>query len=734
MRTLESIALYDSGRAVNLAAEGELAERVAASHVSDNFFSTLGSEPLIGRSFRPGENEPGAGSVAVLSHALWQQRYGGDRGIVGRDILVDSERLTIVGVMPPSFAFPSADVRIWLPYTLNRQSAVDLWGSRAPGGYLLARLAPGVATASVRAELLSLVPEMRASNTIWQLPPDHGQDWQVLPLREQLVGDVRTQLLVILGAVGCVLLVACANVAGLLLADARGRHREIAVRHALGAGRGRLVRQLLTESAALGLIGGAAGLALAFWSIPVLVGILPADIPRAGEIGVDAWVLGFTLLVSALTGLAFGVVPALRTSRLDMQASLEAKSRESRASPGRAASMLVVGQVALAVLLVIGAGLLVRSLGELLRVDPGFRAAGVVTARITPPESRFGNESEAMLTDRFDVPRLLFYDQVLERVAGLPGIEQVEAVSLPPLVPFSGGVGQFIFETEDRRYVAGQYAPAYWDRRVTPGYFPTMGLAIVRGRPLLDSDRIGGVAVINETMALEHWPGEDPIGKRFKVAWAEDWMTVVGVVRDVMYDGPAAEVGPEVYRPFAQAPAREMSLVMRSSLSLPVLSARLREVVAGVDPTVPVSDVRTLDQFASNAVARSRFTTQLLGAFAAVALALAAIGIYGLLSYVVSRRTREIGVRMALGASRIGVLQMVLGRALILAGIGTLLGLAGALGATRLLQGLLFGVSTTDGLTFTVVPLILVAVALVAAYLPASRATRIDPTVALRLE
>jgi len=731
---LASAALYDTGLAVNLAAEGELAERVSASHVSDNFFTTLGVEPLLGRTFRPGENEPGATGVVVLSHALWRQRHGGDPAIVGREILVDSEPRTVVGVMPPTLAFPAADVRIWLPFRLDRLSAVDLWGSRAPRGQIVGRLSSAATPADVRREFLSVVPEMRASNTIWPLPPDYGQGWQILPLQEQIVGDVRTRLLVIFGAVGCVLLIACANVAGLLLADARGRQRELAVRHALGAGRGRLVRQLLTESAVLGLLGGTAGLVLAVWGIPLLLGTLPDDVPRAAEIGIDAWVLGFTLLVSLLTGLAFGAVPALRSSRADVQASLKSESRESSGSPGRAAGALVVGEVALAVLLVTGAGLLIRSFAALLQVDPGFRASGLVTARITPPESRFGNESDPLLTDELHAPRRVFYDQVLERVAGLPGVEAMEAVSLPPLVPFSGGVGQYIFETEDDRYVPGGLSSAFWDRRVTPGYLRLMGLTIVRGRGLQDSDRFQDVAVINETMAREHWPGDDPVGKRFKVSWAQDWSTVVGVVRDVMYDGPAGDIGPEVYRPFAHLPARDMSLVMRSSLPLPALTASLRDVVAQVDPTVPVSDVRTLDQLASNAVAGSRFTMLLLGAFAAVALALAAVGLYGLLSYVVHRRTREIGVRMALGAPRTGVLLMVLRRALALTVAGTFLGVAAALGATRLLQGLLFGVSTTDALTFAVVPLLLVAVALVAAYLPASRATRIDPTVALRLE
>jgi putative ABC transport system permease protein len=732
-RTLASAALYNDGAGFNLSASGH-ADRLAGAYVSDTFFETLGAQALLGRTLRSGENEPGSSHVVVLSQGLRSQRFGADPGIVGHEILVDSQPKTGAGVQPEDFSGPSSDTRLWVAYTFNPRSSVDLWGSRAPSGRLVARMTPGTTLDSVRADVLSLVPQMRSSNTIWTLPPAHGENWRFLSLQEQLVGDVRGRLLVIFGAVGCVLLIACVNVAGLLLAHARGRQREFAVRHALGASRGRLVRQFLTESAVLGLLGGAVGLLLAFLGIPLLLAGLPGDIPRADEIGADARVLGFALALSVLTGLAFGAFPAWRSARKDPQAHMKEESREARAPLGRAAGLLVAAEMAVAVLLVVGAGLFIRSFAQLLRVDAGFRAEGLVTARITPPESRFGNESEAALSDQFNPRRRAFYEAVLERVTALPGVEAVEAVSLPPLVPFTGGVSQFIFETEDDRFVPGQYSPAFWDRRVTPGYLQTMGIDIVHGRGLQDSDLQSGAAVINETMAREHWPGEDPVGKRFKVTWLDTWMTVVGVVRDVKYDGLSGDVRPEVYRPFSESPAREMSLVIRTAGMPPAFAERLREAVAAVDPTVPVSDVRTIEQLVTGSVAGPRFTTRLLSVFAAVALALAAIGIYGMLTYVVSRRTREIAVRMALGAPRRDVLLLVLRRALLPACGGLLAGLVAALAATRTLQSLLFEVSATDPVTFAVVPVLLLAVALLAAWMPASRATRVDPLVALRME
>jgi predicted permease len=462
---------------------------------------------------------------------------------------------------------------------------------------------------------------------------------------------------------------------------------------------------------------------MAYWGVQLLVSGMPADIPRVDEIGVDRWVLGFTLVTSVLTGLGFGALPAIRTSQSDVQTSLKVEERGSSASFGRTAALLVVGEVAVAALLVIGAGLLIRSFAALLRVDPGFRSERIVTARITPPETRYGDDGR----------RRAFYEEVLTRVGVLPGVQDVEAASQLPLV---GGPGGFAFEVEGKPYVQGTGAPTTGERIVTPGYLQTMGIPLLQGRALAHTDRehTPNVAVINETMAREQWPGENPVGKRLKPVWNNNWVTVVGVVGDVKYDGLASKIEPEIYRPFLQTPARDMSLVVRAAHDPSTLAASLREAVTSVDATVPVSDIRTVDQLLSGSLAASRFTTLLLATFAAVALTLAAIGIYGVLSYAVSRRAREIGIRIALGARRVDVLRIVLRHAAMLAGLGTLAGLGAALAATRVLETLLFRISPRDAVTFAVVPTFLVAVALAAAYVPARRATRLDPVIALRLE
>jgi putative ABC transport system permease protein len=450
---------------------------------------------------------------------------------------------------------------------------------------------------------------------------------------------------------------------------------------------------------------------------------MAADIPRVEEIGVDRWVLGFTLVASVVTGLGFGAIPAIRTSRPDVQTSLKVEDRGSSASFGRAAALLVVGEVAVAVLLAIGAGLLIRSFAGLVRVDPGFRAERLVTARITPSERRYGDGAR----------RRAFYGELLERVGALPGVQDVEAASHLPLV---GGPGGFAFEVEGKPYVQGTGAPVTGEHIVTPGYLQAMGIPLLQGRALALTDRehTPVVAVVNETMAREQWAGEDPVGKRLKRVWNDDWITVVGVVGDVKYDGLASRIEPQIYRPFLQEPAANMSLVVRTAHDPTALAASIREAVASVDATIPVSDIRTIDQLLSSSVATSRFTTVLLATFATVALTLAAIGIYGVLSYGVSRRAREIGVRIALGARRVDVLRMVLGHAVVLACLGAVGGVGAAVATTRVLETLLFGIGPTDIVTFAVVPILLVAVAVVAAYVPARRATRVDPVIALRLE
>lgn len=718
-RTIREPALYASS-GFNLSGKGS-AERLQGAYVSTNLFSLLGVAPVLGRAFVPGEDRPGSDRVVVISHALWQQRFGADPGVVGRTILVDGEPRTVVGVMPRGLDFPAADTRLWVPATIDPSNPANLWGGA--GGQVIARLAAGATPARAQAELHALVPELRRANTLWVPAPEYRASWTVAPLQETIVRDVRSRLLILLAAAGLVLLIACANVANLLLARASARQREMAVRNALGAGRPRLIRQLLTESAVLGFLGCALGLLLAVGGVKALVAALPAEVPRVAEIEVDRWVLGFTLAVGVLATLLVGLIPALRSSRPDAQSALRSGGRSTSAGQRRLAGALVTTEFALAVMLVIAAGLLIRSFAALVHVDPGFRTEHIITARITPPEARYGDGTK----------QRAFYAALLGRVSALPGVRSVDAVSRLPL---AGGFTGVAFEVEGKPYRPGTVAPVFDDRRITPGYPQTMGIRLLAGRPLTDADREGApkVALVNEAMARKFWPGEDPVGKRFKEVWLPEWTTVVGVVGNVKSRGLASETEPQVYRPFAQAPTLDMSLVVRTTGDPDAVIGSLRAAVAAVDADVPVSEIRMVEQMITSSVAAPRFTMLLLAAFAAVALLLAAIGIYGVISYAVTRRTPEIGLRVALGAQRGHVLRMVLRQALVLAVIGAVVGLGAALATTRALRSLLFGVSATDGVTLIAVPLLLMAVALLAAYLPARRAARVDPMIALRAE
>ena len=717
-KTLGGMALYRSNVGFNLSEVGG-AERVTGAMVSANLFSTLGVEPISGRAFTPADERPGERAVLLLSHALWRERFGADASIVGRDIMVDGVPCMVVGVMPSAFAFPSARTQIWIPYTFDRSNAVALWGGGVHRGDVVARLMPRAVVPQARAELRALAPALRQANTVWVFPPEWGADRQVELLQDRLVGDVRLRLVVLLGAVGIVLLIACANVANLQLARGTARRREFAIRSALGAAPSRIARQLLTESVIFGMLGGIAGVLVAFASVPALISVMPVEIPRVEEVRIDWSILGFTLGLGLLTGLLFGALPALRSSR--RSASMD--DRGSTASLGSVGGILVVGEIAVAVLLVIAAGLLIRSFAQLVRVDPGFRSDRIVTARITPPAIRYAEPSRVVL----------FYDELLARVGALPGVEAAEVTSHLPLL---GGGSGFAFEVEGKPHVKGTLAPTTAEHSVTPGYLEAMAIPVLRGRSLAHSDRRESlrVAVINETMAGQHWPGQDPVGKRLKAVHDDQWITVVGVARDVKYEGLTSEAEPTIYRPFVQNPTLDGSLVVLTASDPAALVASLRGTVAAVDRTVPVSETLTLEQVVAGSVAASRFTTLLLATFATVALLLAAIGTYGVLSYAVSRRAREIGVRMALGAQRGDIVRMVLGQAAWLAGAGTVVGVAAALTTTHLLEGLLVGVTRTDAVTFTVVPVLLAAVSLLAAYVPSRRATRADALTVLRLE
>lgn len=697
-------------------------ERLRGVPVTGSVFPLLGVEAVAGRTFLPEEERAGGGRVVVLSHGLWQQRFGGDRAVVGRTITLDGFPHTVVGVMGAGFHFPSREAQVWTPVVLDAGNPGAYWN---PAGlFLFGRLHEGATVEGALAEVRSVIPRIREAFP-WPMPTEWGAGAGVVPLHEQVVGGVRTPLLLLLGAVGLVLLIACANVANLLLARGMARRREIATRVALGAARGRLARQLLTESLVLALLGGAAGLLLATAGGRMLVRLLPADMPRAEEIGTDASVLGFTLLLALLTGVAFGLFPALWGSRADLQASLKDGVKGTGGAGNRVSRALVAIEVALAVVLVISAGLLVRSVSLLQQVDPGFRAGGVVTARLTPAGERYQDPERVRA----------FYRDLLARVQALPG---VETASVTNQLPLDGGFASFPFEVEGQPLAPGATPPVGGSWLVSPGYLQAMGVPLVRGRGIEEADQAGApdVALVNEKMASQYWPGQDAVGKRFKPVWWQDrWLTVVGVVGNVRHEGLASVERPEFYRPFTQEPTAAMMLVVRSRAADPAgLVAAVRTAVADTDPDVPVSDVRMMEQVVGASLARPRFVMLLLAVFAGVALVLGAVGIYGVMAYAVTQRRHEIGIRMALGAGPVSVQRMVVKGGLTLAVLGLLAGIAAAFATTRLLASQLFGVGPADPLTFVGVALAVMAVAFVATWVPARRATRVDPMVALRTE
>jgi putative ABC transport system permease protein len=732
--TLEALDGYSVGSGFSVTGGAE-PERLEGSYVTAGLFDLLGVQAAVGRTFAPGEDQPGAERVAVLGHGLWQQRLGGDPEVVGRQITLDGVAHTIVGVMPPDFGFPNRTVRLWVPAVMDPANAGDFWGTDLLR--MVGRLRRGVSPAEAHAELRDLQPVVRDAFP-WRMPDEFGVPLAgAVPLQEALVGEVRTTLLVLLGAVGLVLLVACANVANLLLARTSTRRREVAVRAAVGASRERLVRQLLTESLLLFALGGAAGVLLAGLSLDALVALLPASTPRIAEIGLDARVLGFALGLSLLTGAGFGLFPALRSSGLDLHAALkEGAAGLSAGAAGRRrlARTLVSAEIALAVVLVTGAGLLVRSLWALERVDPGFRAEDVLTARLSPPEAHY----------RDDVRKRAFYRDVLERVGALPQVQAAGAVSR---IPLGGEGGGYALDVETHPLAPGAAPPWADGWKITPGYLEAMGIRLVEGRAFTEADRedAPAVALVNESFARRFWPGASAVGQRIKPVWWRSWITIVGVVGDVKdfslsfesrkrNFGLNTESRLEVYRPFAQEPAAAMTLAVRSDAEAQAMARTLRELVWSVDRDVPVSDVRNMQGIVAASVDEPRVAMLLLSVFASLALLLGAIGIYGLVAYGVEERTREIGVRMALGASRGDVLRLILSEGAYLAGAGVAAGLLAALAFSRVLSSLLFGVSGADPATFAVVAACLMAVALLATYLPARRATRVDPMQALRFE
>jgi putative ABC transport system permease protein len=718
-----------SGGASTITGAGD-PERLRAQKVSPEYFEVFDVAPRLGRTFTAQSGATGADRQAVISAGLWKRRFGADPGILGRAITLDGEPWTVVGVMPEGFG-PLAETDVWTlqtgkvpasPFTAERKLEEER-GAR----YLVVvgRLRAGMSLAQAGAELNAIQRGLSASFP----DAEANRVMEAVPLRETLVGDSRKPLLLLLGAVGLVLLIACSNVANLLLAQSTARQREVTIRAALGASRERLLRQFLTESVVLALLGGAAGLGLAALTLPLLERLVPGDSTAFASAGVDLGVLGFTLVVSLLAGLAFGITPALQSARLDMSGALREGGRGSSegAARHRIRMVLVASQVALSAMLLIGAGLLLRSLQRLTNVDPGFRPASVVAIGLPLPQPQYGAAAK----------QTGFYQQLLERVRTAPGVEAAGAVFPVPLSGSSAGATFSI----DGRPAGPRGANSTVLSWATPGYFATMGIPVVEGRAITDQDRDGAppVVVVNRAFVRRYFPGQSPIGQRIKLTddpadTTAGWMTIAGVAADTRPASLDKAPAPEVFLPHLQNPWPSMSLVIRTHGRPEAAVAAVRREIAALDPNLPVDKVRPLREIVDKAVAEPRFRTLLLGLFATLALVLAAVGIYGVISFTVARRTREVGVRMALGATPGDVVRLFVRRGLRPVLVGLLVGTGASLALARVLRGLLFDVEATDPVTFAAVIVVLAGVATLASWVPARRATRVQPATALNAD
>lgn len=711
-----------TGGVFTLLGAGEPKE-VRSASVSDGLFELLGLPVALGRGFLPEENQPGRSGVAVLDHGFWQREFGGDASVLGRALVVGGNSYTVVGVLAPGERLTAGGRRPWLneadmyaPLEYDETfDATTATGRRGEYLRVIGRARPGVGPEQIEADM------RRVGTRLQSAFPESNErlTFNGTSLREIIVGDVRTPLLVLLGAVGFVLLVACANVANLLLARSSARQGELAVRAALGAGRGRLLRQLLTEAAVLSLVGGAVGLLIAYWGTRALVGAQPADIPRLDEIGVDGAVVLFTLGVALLTGLAFGAIPALRTTGGRLTSALREGGRGAGGAGHRLRAGLLVAEMALAVVLLTGAGLLVRSFIELTSVHPGFEPERGIALRITMQGDAYGEGQQIRNRVR----------EVLERVRSLPGVTATAATTLLPL---SGRGSLLNFSVEGAPPPPPDVNAEIGVASITPEYFRAIGTELRRGRGFTDQDHADAppVAVLNEAAVRRWFAGEDPIGKRVTVGSATP--EIVGVVADMLQRDPGQPAEPELFRPYAQRTSRAVRMVVRAVGDPLAMAPAIRAEVRALDPNLPVMDVTPLGQLVSTSVARPRFYTLLLTLFAAVGLALAATGIFGVMSYSVTQRAREISIRMALGARRAVVLRMIVGRAMILAVLGASIGIAAALALGRVIQSQLFGVALLDPVTLGAVVLVLIASAAAASFLPARRAAGLDPASALR--
>jgi putative ABC transport system permease protein len=727
-QTMEQIAAFRSANYV-LTGVGE-PERLDGRQVSAGFFNVLGVAPVLGRNFSPDEDKPGANPVALISHGFWQRRLGGDPSVINKQVQLSNESFTVIGVLPQTFEWQSP-VDVFVPVGLRSDQPNMAERGNHPGLYVLGLLKPNVTVEQARADIKTI-----AERLAQQYPDTNGGQSAVLDsLQARAVEDIKPALLILLAAVGFVLLIACANVANLLLARAASRSKEIAIRTALGAGRLRIIRQLLTESLLLSMMGGALGLLFAMWGIDALLAALPEDVPRllVAGIGLNTPVLLFTLVVSILTGLLFGLAPALQASKSNLNETLKDGGRSGSAGASRQhmRNLLVVSEVALSLLLLVSAGLLIKSFQRLQQTELGFDPTNVLTLRVPLPEARY---KEYAQVDSF-------WDELLRRVRALPG---VESAGLTRGLPMNGGIesgvmieGQETTNPKDATVAVNLYAD--------PGYFKAMNIPLVRGRYLSEQDTKDAplAVMVDEMFVTRFFPNADPIGKRLRIGGDRAPLrNIVGVFKHMKHYGPDEEARVEIYTPYKQVPAenfananRSLWLAVKTSNSDPTsLTAAIRNEVQQIDKDQPVSNVDKMENIVAATVAPQKFVTWLLALFAATAMLLAAIGIYGVMAYSVTQRTHEIGIRMALGAGRRDVLRMIVSQGMKLAVIGVALGLVGSFAATRLMSSVLFGVSATDPLTYGSVAILLGAVALFACLIPARRATKVDPMIALRYE
>jgi putative ABC transport system permease protein len=696
----------------------EAAERVPGLLVSADFFKLVRTHAFIGRTLQPEDAVPGKNKVVVVSYGFWNRRLGKDVSATSKKLQLGGESYDIVGVMPERFRYPAFTPDIWAP--------LDLTGEQPRGGHFvitLGRLKPGASLESAGAEMKTIAAALAKAY------PRTNENWttKVVNLHADIIKDLQQSLYILFGAVGFVLLIACANVANLLLARGADRAREIAVRTAMGAQRGRVIRQLLTESVLLSMVGGVAGIGFAYVALSTVVAMAPPNLPRIHETTIDRTVLGFSLLISLVTGIVFGIVPALQISTANLTDALKEATRGSSARRYWTRHLLVIAEVALTIVVLIGAGLMIRSLGNLSGVNPGFDPQHVLTAQFNLPAVRYKTGEE----------QIAFIDRVLDRISALPGVTQVGTNSFLPL---AGGGFVISYTIQGRPPIRPQDEPSASMRFISPNYFAAIKAPVIQGRGFTSQDRQNSplVIIVNEAFVRREFPHEDPINKQMSIGYGNGQgnppRTIVGVVKDMKINSVGEEVEPQYYVPFAQLPFSNVALAVRTSGDPAQLTAALRNVMKELDPDIAVFNLRPFEEVISTSLSQSRFNAGLLGAFAGIAMFLACFGVYGVMSYSVNQRTRELGIRMALGQERSSVLKMIIMQALGLSGIGVLCGLIGAAVLTRLMRTMLFGVDPADPQTFILVAVSLVIVAVGAGYLPARRATQVDPLVALRHE